>query len=85
MKPAALGPKAGAKAITMPNSPLAKPRLSGGKVSMMTVMTMGMRMPAPAACSRRPHKSTKKLGPQPARALPPAKMSMDTMKSPRVE
>ena len=49
MKPAALGPNAGAKAMTMPNRPLAKPRFSGGNVSMMTVMTMGIRMPAPAA------------------------------------
>lgn len=37
------------KAITMPKSPIAKPRRSIGNVSMSTLMTMGMRTPAPTA------------------------------------
>ena len=34
---------AGANAMTMPNRPMAEPRRSGGKVSMSTVMTMGIK------------------------------------------
>ena len=76
---------AGANAMTMPNRPMAEPRRSGGKVSMSTVMTMGIRMPAPAACSKRPASSTGKLGPQPASAEPAVKMSIDTVNRLRVE
>ena len=48
---------------------------------MSTVITSGMRMPAPAACTRRPSSSTAKLGPQPASALPAVKMTRGTRKS----
>ena len=48
---------------------------------MSTVITRGMRMPAPAACTSRPSSSTTKLGPQPARKLPNVKITMDTRKS----
>ena len=85
MMPATVGPMAGANAITMLNSPMAVPRFSTGNVSMRTVMTMGMRMPAPAACTRRPSSSTGKLGPQPANRLPHVNMAMDARNRPRVE
>ena len=79
--PATVGPMAGPNAMTMPNRPMAVPRLSTGNVHMSTVITSGMRMPAPAACTRRPSSSTAKLGPQPASALLAVKMAMDTRKS----
>ena len=84
MIPAAVGPIAGPKAMTMPNSPMAVPCLSTGNVHMSTVMTSGMRIPAPAACTRRPISSTAKLGPQPASALPTVNTPMDTRNSRRV-
>ena len=76
---------AGANAMTMPNSPMADPRRSGGKVSMSTVMTIGIKIPAPAACSKRPASSTGKLGPQPESAEPAVKISIDTVNRLRVE
>ena len=81
MTPATVGPMAGPNAMTMPNRPMAVPRLSTGNVHMSTVITRGMRMPAPAACTSRPSSSTTKLGPQPARKLPNVKITMDTRKS----
>ena len=78
-RPATLGPMAGANAMTMPKMPMAEPRRSGGNVSMSTVMTIGMRMPAPAACSKRPTSSTAKFGAMPASRLPTAKMASEMM------
>ena len=78
-RPATLGPIAGAKAMTMPKMPIAEPRRSTGKVSIRTVMTIGMRMPAPAACSKRPISSTAKSGAMPAMRLPMAKIAIEMM------
>ena len=77
-RPETLGPMAGANAMTMPKIPIAEPRRSTGKVSMSTVMTIGIRMPAPAACRRRPMSSTAKSGAMPAMRLPTAKMPIET-------
>ena len=85
MRPATVGPIAGANAMTTPNRPIALPRLSTGKVSMSTVITIGMRMPAPAACSKRPASSTGNDGPQPASRLPAVKMPIATTNRLRVE
>ena len=61
--------------------PMALPRRSGGKVNMSTVMTIGVRIPAPAACRSLPRSRTAKLGPHPAIRLPSAKVTIDTVKS----
>ena len=84
MMPATVGPAAGANAMTMPNTPMAVPRRSTGNVHMSTVITSGMRMPAPAAWIRRPASSTGKSGPQAASAVPAVNRSMDARNSRRV-
>lgn len=56
------GAGGGANAMTMPNTPMAVPRRSMGNVHMSTVITSGMRMPAPAAWIKRPASSTGKFG-----------------------
>ena len=51
---------------------------------MSTVITSGIRMPAPAACTKRPPSSTGKLGPQAASAVPHVNKIMDVKNSRRV-
>ena len=85
IRPATVGPIAGAKAMTRPNSPIALPRLSTGNMIISTVMVMGMRMPAPAAWTRRPARSMAKVRPRPASSDPSVNRAIDAMKSLRVE
>ena len=70
--------------MTRPNTPMAVPRRSTGNVHMSTVITSGMRMPAPAACTRRPASSTVKFGPHPASAVPTVNTIMAAKNSRRV-
>ena len=84
MMPATVGPAAGANAMTMPNTPMAVPRRSMGNVHMSTVITSGMRMPAPAAWIKRPASNTGKFGPQAASAVPAVNRTMDARNSRRV-
>ena len=84
-KPATVGPMAGAKAMTRPKMPMAEPRRSTGNTSMSTVMVTGIRMPAPAACTRRPPRSTGKLRPTAASSVPTANRLIENTNSFRVE
>lgn len=52
---------------------------------MSTVMVTGMRMPAPAACTRRPPRSTGKLRPTAANSVPTANKLIENTNSFRVE
>ena len=62
MTPETEGPMAGAKLMMSPTTPMALPRFSRGKVSMMMVMTMGMTTPVAIACMTRPSNRKGKLG-----------------------
>ena len=75
---------AGPKAITTPNIPIAVPRRSTGNMSMSTVITIGIRIPAPAACAKRPISKRGKFGAKPQSKLPKAKMLMETINRERV-
>ena len=85
MRPAAVGPSAGAKPMTRPYRPMAVPRFSTGNMSMSSVITRGIMTPSPAACTRRPARMVGKLGPQPAMAEPAVKMAMATRNRLRIE
>ena len=74
-RPETLGPTAGAKPITSEMMPMALPRFSRGKMSRMTVKTMGMTAPVHAACSTRPASSSGKLGAKAASSDPAVKIT----------
>ena len=84
-KPETAGPMAGAKPINRPIRPMATPRFSRGNSRMITVNTMGMTTPVPAACRMRPAMTTTKSGPQAASALPAANSAKLVINSLRVE
>ncbi len=83
--PPTVGPIAGANATTSPNTPMAMPRFSTGKLTRSTVMDMGIRMPAPTACTMRPAKSTTKSGVNPHMTAPAMNTPMENRKSALVE
>ena len=83
--PPTVGPMAGANAMTRPKMPMAAPRFSTGKLTRSTVMDMGMRMPAPMACTRRPARSTGKFGVRPHMSAPTRNSAMENRNSRLVE
>ena len=84
-RPASEGPTAGANPITRLMMPMALPRFSRGKISRMTVNTIGMTAPGPAACSTRPSSKNGNEGATAAHRLPSVNSVMPPKNSWRVE
>ena len=83
-KPETEGPTAGAKPMTRETMPMAWPRFSRGKISRITVNTMGITTPQAMACSTRPSSKMPKKGESAAHSEPTAKNEMPMMYSLRV-
>ena len=84
-RPPAVGPMAGAKAITKPTRPMAAPRLSRGNVSRISDITITIMTPVDIACITRPIKSTANAGAIAATKLPAANSVMHPRNRRRVE
>ena len=70
MMPEMVGPIAGATEMTIEMLPIVRPRTAGGTTVMTVVMSSGIMMAVPVACTMRPTSSTSKPGAIAAMSVP---------------
>ena len=71
----------GATTTPIPNTAIAEPRFSGGKLSRRTDCAMGCKAPPPAPCSMRANINMPKLVAAPHNAEDSVKITMQTIKN----
>ena len=84
MTPDRVGPTAGATAMTMEMLPIVLPRSPGGTSCMMVVISSGIIIAVPDACTTRPTSSRAKLGAIMHSSVPRLNRLMAVMKTRRV-
>ena len=82
--PDSVGPIAGASEITRPTRPIMRPRERGGTTFIIVVMSSGIMMPVPRACTTRPVSSTAKPGATRQISVPRLKSDIAAMNTCRV-
>ncbi|GGR21813.1 hypothetical protein GCM10010196_14190 [Agromyces mediolanus] len=83
-RPEMVGPMAGATDITIETRPMKRPRSLGATTVMSVVMSSGIMIAVPVACTMRPPRSTSKPGAVAAISVPAENNDMAVMNIERV-
>lgn len=81
--PPTAGPDAGATEITMEISPITRPRRDSGTTLSTVVISSGIMIAVPTACTTRPVSSRPNVGARPAIAVPAVNVPMARMNTAR--